>query len=113
MRSRRRLVDALAPSNAFEYDPSALVEYVEAYVWYAVRSQRAAVDFEQAVAHALRLIAEGPQRWQPLRPPYRKLTLGRRYPYALVYRPDITPPRIVALAHAKRREEYWLDREGE
>ena len=34
----------------------------------------------------------------------------RKYPYTIFYRFDTSEVRIIAVAHQKRRPEYWLNR---
>jgi len=50
-----------------------------------------------------------PDGWHPMAPGLRRC-LMRRFPYGLIYGregPDIV---IVAVAHTRRRPEYWRDR---
>ena len=95
--------------NEIEFDPAARAEIVDAYRWYGRENPRIASAFRAALNDSYRLIAEA-----PLRPPRylgdtRRLIL-RRFPYAIIYRVGANSVQIIAVAHAKRQEGYWLDR---
>ena len=98
-------------TSDYDFRPAALVDYFEANLWYHRRSELAARRFDQAVAWALQLIVEGPDRWQSIEGGYRQIRV-RRFPYVLVYRSDTRPIRLVAVAHASRDQGYWRDRES-
>ena len=44
------------------FHSAADAEYQEAYAWYHARSERAATAFEEAVARALKRIADKPEQ---------------------------------------------------
>jgi plasmid stabilization system protein ParE len=46
--------------------------------------------------------------WRPDRP-YRRASLSR-FPYVIFFRADAEVVQVVAIAHAKRRPGYWLER---
>jgi plasmid stabilization system protein ParE len=69
----------------------------------------AARGFLLALEAALAAVVEHPERWPSGRYGTRRYVFPGRYPFTLVYR--VGPPvRIVAVAHQKRRPEYWKDR---
>ena len=85
-------------------------DFTESLCWYAERSQRAAAGFEAEFARALEVIAADPDRY-PFCDDRHRYYLMKRYPFQVIYRrvsKEIL--LIVAVAHASRRPEYWLDR---
>jgi plasmid stabilization system protein ParE len=63
------------------------------------------------VDQALQSILDNPEAcpvWRTDRP-YRKRSL-KRFPYVVFYCLDSATVEIVAVAHAKRRPGYWLER---
>jgi plasmid stabilization system protein ParE len=96
-------------ATSVEFDAAARAEFDEAFNWYAERSPGAALGFATEVDVAIESIAADPDRFQRT---YAKCQLYRlkRYPYCVVYYRVGFALRVVAIAHAKRRPGYWLDR---
>ena len=90
--------------------PAADEDYQEAYVWYRNRSERAAARFEAEIQRAVNSIADAPDRWPISDKRHRHYTL-KRYPFYVVYRWDNDCILIVAVAHVKRKPNYWVGRE--
>ncbi len=91
--------------------PDAEAELVSAATWYEDRRPGLGVEFVAIVDQALQSVLEHPDAcplWLPDRP-YRTRPL-KRFPYVLFFRNDSETVVIVAVAHAKRRPGYWLDR---
>lgn len=91
------------------FHPAAVVELEEAHAWYAERSASAAERFLTEVWHGLAEIAAAPERWSPYRVGTRRYLL-RRFPYSLVYEVAEGRPRLLAIAHDRRRTAYWAVR---
>lgn len=91
--------------------PEAEEELSEAARWYESRRSGLGVEPVMMVERALDEIREAPVArplWQPGRP-YRKFVM-RRFPYVVMYTARDDEVEVVAIAHAKRRPGYWLDR---
>lgn len=69
----------------------------------------AAQAFALEIDRALDAIVGAPERW-PLRPSgERRMTLSR-FPYSVLYRTRAGEIFVVAIAHQRRRPEYWRRR---
>jgi plasmid stabilization system protein ParE len=91
--------------------PDAEAELQSAAIWYEEKRSGLGVEFVAVVEKALQSALENPEAcpvWRPDRP-YRKRPL-KRFPYVVFFRIDSSTIEIVAVAHAKRRPGYWLDR---
>jgi toxin ParE1/3/4 len=84
-------------------------EYTESLAWYSQRSEAAARGFEAEFERAIRSIQKAPQQYPRCGGSHR-FYLMRRYPFQVIYREDSRGVLVVAVAHAKRRPEYWQDR---
>ena len=98
----------------FSIHRSALIEIREAAQWYRARSVIAAAGFLDAIDAAIDVIVENPEAWPRRgdRLDVRTFVLGR-YPFVIVYRLRPTaavPIRVLAVAHARRRPDYWRPR---
>ena len=66
------------------FHPEAQAEYEEAWAWYAVRSERAALRFEAEVERVLGLIADSLQSYPRYDDEEHRFAVLRRYPYRVV-----------------------------
>jgi toxin ParE1/3/4 len=91
--------------------PEAEAELAAAAEWYESRRAGLGVDLIATVDAALADVQASPERsslWRKDRP-YRKCLL-RRFSFAIFHTVSIEDVVVVAIAHAKRRPGYWLDR---
>lgn len=89
-----------------EFDSAAREEFDEAFNWYVVRSPDAAIGFAIEIETALQKIEREPERFATTYAGCRSCSL-RKYPYKVVYYQTKSRITIVAVAHAKRRPDYW------
>lgn len=97
-----------------QVDQAALLELIEASEWYEDARAGLGSEFLAAVQQAFEQIATAP-RAHPLLEYWnstwevRRLSL-RRFPYLVVYWIHNEIVTVVAIAHARRRPLYWIDR---
>jgi toxin ParE1/3/4 len=84
-------------------------EVERAQEWYEERSFVAASGFLQELSRALHHIRESPYRYPAAIHGTRRLVL-ERFPFNVFYRIAGEEIVIVAVAHQKRRPNYWQDR---
>lgn len=89
--------------------PLAIKETRRAFRWYARRSYRAALRFQELFKKALADIEAEPQRWPKYLHGTRVLKL-HKYPYLIVYHELAASVLVVATAHGHRRPGYWKAR---
>ena len=89
--------------------PLARQEFDASFDWYAERSAIAAERFTQAVDAAFGMIAAHPERFAAVSPNHRGCRV-ERFPFRVIYRVETDRILVVAIAHAKRRPNYWQDR---
>ena len=98
----------------FQYHPDARQELDEAVDWYEAATPGLGGDFFDEIEAAIADACEGPRR-SPLFPGIapalgvRRRVL-RRFPYSVAWIVETENIVIVAIAHARRRPGYWLDR---
>ena len=84
----------------------ANLEMVEAALWYDRRESGLGERLLQAIAAAQFKIQNNPQLGTPHRRGTRKWRV-LKFPYRIVYREEADRILVVAIAHDKRRENYW------
>ena len=86
-------------------------EFSEAVHWYEAKRSGLGAEFFDAVATTLSLIETNPEIGTTISADGQtRRVLVAKFPYQLVYRLRPTEMVIVAIAHLKRRPEYWKDR---
>ena len=92
------------------FHPVARRELEEAIDYYNAESQGLGSEFREEVQRVLALLSRFPRLGQPVRGNVRRMMLSR-FPYYIYYR-LLTPDtlRILAVAHNRRRPEYWAGR---
>ena len=94
--------------------PEALVELNEAATWYETRQPGLAIKFLQEIDQARYAIQSRPLSVPRLANTAIELELRRallpRFPYVLVFLELQTEIRVLAIVHAKRHPDYWLNR---
>lgn len=91
------------------FHPEAEEELEEAQKWYEERSFLAASAFLYEVSIAIRRLSEAPLRYPRGEHGTRRVSL-ERFPFTIFYRTRDEEIVIVAVAHQKRRPNYWATR---
>jgi|ERR1051325_3754406 plasmid stabilization system protein ParE len=92
------------------YHRLAAQEHLKALRRYARYSMNVAERFVHAMNEAVEAIAANPQLWPKYDERYRWKRL-RKFPYVLYFETvDDANVRILAVAHEKRRPDYWKKR---
>jgi plasmid stabilization system protein ParE len=94
------------------FHPGASDDYAAAFVWYYTRGTALAFDFEREIERGIRLISQNPLRWPKFDGQRRRLVV-RKFPYAIIYEMHSKDVVILAVAHGKRRPNYWRDRSAD
>jgi toxin ParE1/3/4 len=92
----------------------AIDELVEVAAWYRARRSGLEMEFLAEIDRVLPLIGRSPASFPrildlPIDVDIRRALLPR-FPYAVIFMELGTELRVLAVAHAKRRPGYWLDR---
>ena len=92
-----------------DFHPAATEELELSADWYAARSETAAIRFVEKIDAALQKIASDPKRF-PRCDARHQACAVERFPFQIVFRNDGDRIIIIAVAHAKRRPNYWQRR---
>jgi plasmid stabilization system protein ParE len=84
-------------------------EYVDALEYYQSKSPAVAAKFKDFLKSQVEKIRQHPDSWMLVRPRIRKC-LGQAFPYDLIYEQTKTSIVILAIAHKKRKPNYWMGR---
>jgi toxin ParE1/3/4 len=96
-------------SGSFSFHPDAIEEAWLAARWYRERSPIAARRFVSELNEVIDKIVEAPQRWPHSPRGTRKIKLPC-FPFLVIYREVQGAVLILAVAHGRRRPDYWKNR---
>lgn len=86
--------------------PAAEQDVADAFLWYLERNAQVADGFRAEVFDAIDRIADTPLRRPADDDGNRKLML-KRFPYSVFYEVLGTTVTVLAVAHHRRRPNYW------
>jgi plasmid stabilization system protein ParE len=93
------------------FHPIARRELTEAIAYYNAERQGLGSEFREEVQRVLALLTRFPGLGQPVRGSVRRMMLSH-FPYYIYYRLLASGNlRILAVAHNRRRPEYWVGRQ--
>lgn len=96
---------------SFSFHPDARAEYLEAIAYYEGRSPGLGADFAEAFEAALALVLNHPQAAPLVHPSgVRRKSFPSPFLYSVLYSPEPSGLLIVAVAHHRKRPEYWRSR---
>lgn len=87
----------------------AETDIFEVLAWYQERSRLASRAFVQELTHVVRLAAQSPRTWPVIIGNTRRVVFPR-FPFDLVFRMKGEAIEIVAVAHHRRRPDFWRNR---
>jgi toxin ParE1/3/4 len=92
------------------FHPLAEQELLDAAIYYEEQKVGLGLEFLEEVEHAVNFLTQYSEAGSKVRGSVRRLTLPK-FPYFLLYRIlENDQIRILAVAHHKRRPQYWIDR---
>lgn len=93
------------------FHPLAEQELVDAVTYYEEQRVGLGLEYLEEVEHTVSFLRRYPEAGSKVRGSVRRLTLPK-FSYSLLYRTlENDQIRILAVAHHKRRPQYWFDRE--
>ena len=93
----------------FRFLPPAEAELLEGISYYSVVRPELGSRFEQAVAQAVRSAVAHPERGAARSKSTRRW-LVKGFPVGIIYRAGESEVLIVAVAHQRKKPEYWAAR---
>jgi len=91
------------------FDPDARAEFLIAIEYYEECRKGLGRRFREAVETQLEQIRQMPFLYRVLQPPFRRC-LVPTFPYLIIFSIEPDSILIIAVAHAKRKPDYWHQR---
>ncbi|MCI0378281.1 MAG: type II toxin-antitoxin system RelE/ParE family toxin [Gemmataceae bacterium] len=93
--------------------PLAQTELDEACAYYEEKKAGLGLDLLAEAERVFQSIAKNPSAFGYYRATRFRKRVVNRFPYLVIYRERDDYVWVVAIAHAKRKPEYWMDRTEE
>ncbi len=94
----------------YEFHPAAEAEFLESVGYYESRVPGLGGALVEEFEVLAGLVCETPKAWQvEVAPDIRKAPF-HRFPLSLIFREGTGDVQILAVAHDRRRPQYWLGR---
>ena len=94
----------------YSFHPAAEAEFLESVGYYESKVPGLGRTLIEEFETLAKLIGESPKAWQvELLPNIRKVPLTK-FPLSIIYRESPMGLQILAVAHDRRRPQYWLGR---
>ena len=84
-------------------------EFDEAREFYEIEQPGLGTVFEGQIKHSLLRIQQYPQAWPRERKEVRRYIV-HKFPYKILYSPQLDKIVVLAFAHLHRQPDYWIDR---
>ena len=97
--------------RTFRFLPEARLELLQQIDYYGSVREGLGVRFEQAVSQVVRRAIANPEQGASRARDTRRL-LVKKFPFSVIYRATDEEVTIVAVAHQRKRPEYWGERTG-
>jgi toxin ParE1/3/4 len=94
----------------YEFHPAAEAEHLESVAYYESRRPGLGASYLGEFEKIMGLVCESPQRY-PIdkKPDIRRIRM-KRFPFTILYRVASETIQVLAVAHHRRRPQYWLGR---
>lgn len=94
----------------YSFHPAAQAEFLESVGYYESNVPGLGAAFIGEFETLARLVSESPKAWQvELQPNIRRAPL-HKFPLSIIYREKLNSFQVLAVAHDRRRPQYWLER---
>jgi len=91
------------------FDPDARTEFLYAVRYYEECQEGLGRSFHIAIETAVKHVLDTPFLYRTFKAPFRRYIL-LKFPYSIIYSIEPDHIHIIAVAHNKRKPEYWLKR---
>ena len=95
---------------SYYFHPAAESEYLEAIAYYESKRPGLGASFLAEFETAIGAVLAAPHRNPVEKPPDVRRKSLKRFPYTVLYRETAESVQVLAVAHHRRRPQYWLGR---
>jgi toxin ParE1/3/4 len=94
----------------YYFHPGAEAEYLEAIAFFESRQIGLGAAYILELEAAMVSVTYNPCSYRIKRQPNIRYASLKQFPFKIMFRDDDSGVQILAVAHKRRRPDYWLDR---
>jgi toxin ParE1/3/4 len=95
---------------SYQFHPAAEAEHLEAVAYYESKQPGLGASYLTEFETAMEQVCAAPYRYPIERQPDIRRIRLKQFPYMILYREVNGMVQVLAVAHYRRRPEYWLGR---
>ncbi|MBT3308441.1 MAG: type II toxin-antitoxin system RelE/ParE family toxin [Gammaproteobacteria bacterium] len=94
----------------YQFHPAAEAEYLESVAYFESKQPGLGASYLMEFERVLSKVCEAPDRYPAEGESRVRKVQMRRFPFAVLYRVSSDKVQVLAVAHHRRRPQYWLGR---
>ena len=95
---------------SYSFHPAAQAEHLESIAYYESKRPGLGAIFLAEFENVMALVCEKPHRYAIEKPPDVRRIRMKKFPFTILYRTASFTVQVLAVAHHRRRPQYWLGR---
>ena len=95
---------------SYFFHPAAEAEHLESVAFYESKQPGLGAVYLAEFENVMKRVCEGPDRYPIEMEPDIRRILMNRFPFSVLYREKDGIVQVLAVAHQRRRPQYWLGR---
>lgn len=95
---------------SYLFHPAAETEHLESVAFYESKQPGLGAAYLAEFENVMKRVCEGPHRYPIEREPDIRRIRMNRFPFTVLYREKDGFVQVLAVAHQRRRPQYWLGR---
>jgi len=95
---------------SYGFHPAAEAEHLESVAFFESKRPGLGVSYLAEFERIMRKVCEGPHRYPVEKQPDVRRIRMNRFPFAVLFREASGSVQVLAVAHNRRRPQYWLGR---
>jgi len=95
---------------SYYFHPAAEVEHLESIAYFESKRAGLGASYLAEFEIIMDTVCEAPHRYPIDKPPDVKRIRMKRFPFTVLFRESSGTVQVLAVAHNRRRPQYWLGR---
>ena len=95
---------------SYFFHPAAEAEHLETVAWFESKSAGLGASYLVEFESVMEIVCDAPHRHPVVETTAIKRIRMTKFPFTVLYREQADGVRILAVAHHRRRPQYWLGR---
>lgn len=92
------------------FHPAAVAEHLESVVFFESKRSGLGAAYLAEFERVMGIVCESPHRYTIEKQPDVRRIQMKKFPFTVLYREVSGSVQVLAVAHHRRRPQYWMDR---